>query len=229
MPEQPTADAPRVVIACGSIKPELEALKPDDGTVEVRYLDQNLHRMPDRMPGIIQAEIEKVKGYAWQIVLGYGLCSNGVVGLVAPEQGLIIPRVHDCITLFLGSRVAYEKAFRDRPGTYYLTPAWIEEKKDPLGYLEAEYVPKLGRELAEWGLKEELKHYTHIVLIDTGVKDVIPLRERAMENARFLEKEFDEIAGTHDYFRRILFGPYPEDDFVILQAGEEVRQKAFFQ
>ncbi len=227
MPDRPTRDAPRVVIACRSIRPELESLKPDDQTVEIRYLDQDIHRTPELMPGIIQAEIERVKGYASQIVLGYGLCSNGVVGLIAPAQGLVIPRVHDCIALLLGSRAAYEKAFRERPGTYYLTPAWIQAKKDPIGYMENEYVPKLGRKIAEWGLKEELKHYTHIVLIDTEVADVVPLRERALKNARFLEKEFDEVTGTKEYFSKILFGPHNDEDFVILQSGEKVAQKAF--
>ena len=229
MPDWPTKDAPRVVIACRSVRHELEALKPEDQTVEIRYLDQNLHRTPDRMTDIIQADIDRVKVYASQIVLGYGLCSNGVVGLIASKQGLVIPRVHDCITLFLGSRAAYEKAFRERPGTYYLTPAWIQEEKDPIGYMENEYVPKLGREIAEWGLKEELKHYTHIVLIDTQVTDVIPLRQRSLKNAHFLEKEFDEVTGTKEYFSRILFGPYNDEDFFILQPGEKVTQKAFFQ
>ena len=144
---------------------------------------------------------------ASRIVLGYGLCSNGVVGVTARQQGLLIPRCHDCIALFLGSPSRYQEIFREKPGTYYLTPGWIAEKKDPLGVLE-ENIPKYGRETAQWVMEEELKHYTHIALIDTGVEEMAPLRERAMENAAVLKKQYEEIPGSLDYFREILRGPY---------------------
>lgn len=217
-----------VVIACRSLRPELEILRPDDGSVEILYLEQILHRTPTRMPAIIQQAIDRVEHHASRIVLAYGLCSNGVVGLFAKKQQLVIPRVHDCIALLLGSREAYDQAFVARPGVYYLTPGWIEESQDPLGYMERDYVPRLGREAAVWGLKEELKHYSHITLIDTRVTDMDPLRARARENARFLDKEYAEVTGEQTYFAKILFGPYDEDDFIILEPGEQVTQKLFF-
>ena len=164
---------------------------------------------------------------ASKIVLGYGLCSNGVVGLLAPKQGLIIPRVHDCISLFLGSRERYAAVFKKRPGTYYLTPGWIAEEKDPIGMVENDYTARVGREEAIWAVHEELKHYTHIALINTGVGDVKALRKRALENAEFLEKEYEEIPGSAEYFRKIFFGPYDDKDFVIVAPGERVQQKPF--
>lgn len=218
---------PRVVIACRIMQPEMEALQSQDNSVEVCYLDQSLHRTPDRMPRLLQEQIDAVHEYASKIILGYGLCSNGIVGVKAPQQGLFVPRAHDCITLFLGSRARYDKTFHERPGTYYLTPGWVAEKKDPLGQMENEYVPRMGREMAVWGIKEELKNYTHIALINTQAADLAPLRQRAMENARFLEKEYEEIAGKTDYFRKILFGPYDSENFLFLKPGEVVRQKPF--
>ncbi len=217
----------RIVIACRVMEPEIEALRPADNNVEVRYLDQSLHRTPDLMPRLIQEQIDEAEKIASQVVLGYGLCSNGIVGVKAPKQGLLVPKAHDCITLFLGSRAVYNKVFHDRPGTYYLTPGWVAEKKDPIGYMEEEYVPRVGRETAEWALREELKNYTHIVLIDTKVEDPSPLRARALENARFLGKQYEEISGSPDYFQKILFGPYPGDDFLLFQQGEMVAQKPF--
>jgi len=174
---------------------------------------------------LIQDQIDEIKSYASQIVLGYGLCSNGIVGLKAPMQGLIIPRAHDCITLFLGSRTAYDTIFKEKPGTYYLTPGWVEERKDPLGYMEKSYVPKLGREIAEWGIKEELKNYTHIVLINTKFANMEPLRKIAKENARFLDKKYEEIPGLPDYFKNIIFGPYLEKDFICLKPGETMLEE----
>ncbi len=215
----------RVVIACRVMKPELDALVEDQPHIEIRYLDQNMHERPAQMPAVVQDEIDAVEAYAGQVILGYGLCSNGIAGVKAPRQGLIIPRVHDCITLFLGSRAAYEKVFYEQPGTYYLTPGWVEERKDPLGYMESAYVPKMGREKAEWGIREELKNYTRIVMIDTQSADMGPLRKIAKENAAFLDKQYEEIPGLPDYFRRIIFGPYPEPDFIHLQPGEVMQQE----
>ena len=221
---KPSKDAPRVVIACKVMEPEITLLIQEVDYIEPIYLESSLHDNPDRMPDLIREKIEQVKSYASQIVLGYGLCSNGVVGLKAPSQGLIIPRVHDCISLFLGSSALYQELFSKYPGTYYLTPGWLQERSDPLGYMEDSYVPKMGREMAEWGLKEELKHYSHITLINTDTVDMAPLRKIAKKNAHFLDKNYMEVDGSTRYFSKILFGPYSEGDFVHLKPGEAMRQ-----
>ncbi len=217
----------RVVIACRVMEPELKRILAEGGDeAEILYLDQSLHRTPTKLLAQLQEKIDQVAQRASRIVLGYGLCSNGVVGVTARQQGLLIPRCHDCIALFLGSPSRYQEVFREKPGTYYLTPGWIAEKKDPLGILE-EYVPRYGRETAQWIVEEEFKHYTHIALIDTGVEEMAPLRARAMENAAVLKKEYEEIRGSLDYFRELLCGPYTEEKFLRLRLGEGFTQEMF--
>lgn len=217
-----------VVIACRVMEPELtQVLAGAEEPVEVLYLDQSLHRTPTKMPGQLQEKIDQAAQTASRIVLGYGLCSNGVVGVTARQQGLIIPRCHDCIALFLGSPSRYQEIFSQKPGTYYLTPGWIAEKKDPLGILE-ENTAKFDRETAEWVMEEELKHYTHIALIDTGVEEMAPLRARAMENAEILKKQYTEIPGSLDYFREIVSGPYSEEKFLHLKPDQAFKQEMFF-
>ncbi len=217
-----------VVIACRVMEPELNQVLAEGGeAVEILYIDQALHRTPAKLLDQLQEKIDEVAPAASRIVLGYGLCSNGVVGVTARQQGLWMPRCHDCIALFLGSPSRYQDVFREKPGTYYLTPGWVAEKKDPLGVLE-EYVPRYGRETAQWVIEEELKHYTHIALINTGVEVMEHLRARAMENATFLKKQFEEISGSLDYFRELLHGPYTEEKFLHLQPGEKFTQEMFF-
>ena len=226
---RPDRAHPRVVIACRVMKADIDALLPGDESIEVHYLDQNLHRTPERLGGLVQEKIDAVAGYAGHIVLGYGLCSNGIVGVRAVNQEICVPRVHDCIALMLGSRQAYHDAFKARAGTYYLTAGWVAEQKDPLGALENEYIPKMGREDAEWGLREELKHYTHIVLIGSEGADMAALRKRAKENADFLGMKYEEVDGSPRYFRKLLFGPYDPSDFVCIAPGEKIPQKPFLQ
>lgn len=217
----------RLVVACGSLRPELEAARTSDDDIDIVYLDQNLHRTPRRLTDALNETLAHVDPAVETVVLGYGLCSGGAAGVIAPAQGLVIPRVHDCIALFLGSRQAYQTQFAAHPGTYYLTPGWVAEKKDPLGYMETEYVPRMGRETAEWGLREELKHYRRLALINTGAGDIRSLRARARENADFLEKDLVELSGSREFFRKILYGPYDPEDFVIVGPGEKVSQKPF--
>jgi hypothetical protein len=229
--ESAVRKARRVVIACRVMEPEFTRVLSEGGQEEDRpeiiYLDQVLHRTPGKLLSLVQEKIDQVAQTASRIVLGYGLCSNGVVGVTARQQGLIIPRCHDCIALFLGSPGRYHDHVHSKPGTYYLTPGWIAEKKDPLGIME-EQVPRYGRETARWVMEEELKHYTHIALINTGVEDMAPLRARAMENAAALNKQYEEIPGSLDYFREILRGPYSEEKFLRLRLGEKFTQEMFF-
>jgi hypothetical protein len=219
----------KVIVACRVMQPELEWVRKGNSHVEIRYIDQGLHRTPKNMAGLVQEQIDQTAGYATQTVLAYGLCSNGIVGVTARKQGLIVPRSHDCIGLLLGSPAAYKKAFEEKPGTYYLTPGWVAEKKDPLGIVENEYEPKFGRETSMWVMEEELKHYTHISLINTGVGDLNPLRQRALENARIFKKEYEEIQGNLGYFKRIIGGPYTSEYFFNLKPGEQVTQRMYLE
>jgi hypothetical protein len=217
-----------VLVACRVMEPELEELRKGRAHVEVLYLEQSLHRTPQKMAGRVQDLIDQTDARAERIVLGYGLCSNGIVGVQARRQDLIMPRCHDCISFFLGSPGAYRKDFDAHPGTYYLTPGWIAERKDPLGIIEDDYVRRVGREMAVWAMKEELKHYTRIALINTGIADMGPLRARARENAAFFNMTYAEIDGMSlDYFVKLMDGPYPESEFLRLKPGETITQEMF--
>jgi len=221
-PERP------VVIACRVMEPELEAVRTGSRAVEIIYLEQGLHRTPKRLPELLQEQIDRAASHASAIILGYGLCSNGLVGVTARRQKLIVPRCHDCISLFLGSPARYDAVFRDHPGTFYLTPGWVKQNQDPLGTYQMEYLPRYGSEVALWAIKESLKNYTHIALINSGMPGNEALRRRALENAEFLNMAYIEIEGNLSYFEKILRGPYNDGDFLHLQPGETITQSLYF-
>jgi hypothetical protein len=226
--EKISADKSIAIIACQIMESEVEAVKQTDDQLQAYYLDQGLHRTPAQMAGEIQGIIDRIDDTVDKIVLGYGLCSNGIVGVKARTNTIIVPLCHDCIGFFLGSPQAYLNDFYSRPGSYYLTPGWIAERKDPLGIIEDDYVPRYGREMAEWAKKEELKHYTHIVLIDTGVADLEPMRKVGMKNAEYFGMEYLEIQGrSREFFKKLMYGPYPDDEFVRLLPGNEITQDMF--
>jgi hypothetical protein len=86
------------------------------------YHDIGYKKMREKL----QAEIDHINPENYGVIfLCYGLCSNGTQGL----QGAIppiIPRAHDCITLFMGSEEAYKEYFFANHGTFFLSSGWLE-------------------------------------------------------------------------------------------------------
>src|SRR6266496_3668125 len=116
--------ARRLVIACATVIEEMLPLLPEDVSVET--LDFGLHLRPKELKKSLQEKIGTASSHADVLLLGYGLCSMAVVGLHATTAHLVIPRVDDCIAIFLGSCNAYREQAQKEPGTYYLTKGWIE-------------------------------------------------------------------------------------------------------
>lgn len=214
-----------LVIACNIMRDEILRFKV--GGASLIFLEQSLHQTPQKMKPLIQREIDKADPQDWEyIILGYGLCSNGIIGVKAGRHPIIIPRVHDCIALFMGSHEKYLKEHKREPGTYYLTKGWIEEGKTPLGIYQ-DYCERHGKEIAQWVIKEEFKHYRRIAMIDIGVYLSEANRNHAMENARFLGLRYEEIKGSLKFFEKMLRGGWGKD-FIVLKPGQEVNQELFF-
>ena len=106
--------------------------------IDIRILDKGLHDIGDvKMAAKLQQEIDAVDSDLYDaVLLGYGLCNNGVKGLHSTLP-LVIPRAHDCITLLMGSKEKYQKYFDDNPGTYYQSTGWIERGDSSLANQES--------------------------------------------------------------------------------------------
>ncbi len=213
------------VIACEVFKDEFFACERPGATFT--FLPQGYHRIPTKMPPAIQQEIARVSSPEVEaILLGYGLCSNGVVGLEALHSPLVIPRVHDCIALLLGSLKRYIDEVSQYPGTFYLTRGWIEYGRNPYSEYLHEYIPKYGEETAEWVAREMMKHYQRVVLISHGLGPMEKYQHFAQEMATFFRLSYQEIEGSLDYIKKFLSGQWDED-FILVQKGEKLSQEVF--
>ena len=116
------------VIACEIAFRELSyAASRSRNLIDFEFLTQGYHDIPAQGRPEIQRRIDAVPAGRYRaIVLGYGLCSNILTGLTTAHTPLVIPRAHDCITFFLGSKERYRRAFDSEPGTYYYTSGWLE-------------------------------------------------------------------------------------------------------
>lgn len=219
------------VLACRVLQSTLATLLPEGLYRRVRFLDYGLHRAPERLRQTLQSALEAVQRPG-AVVLGYGLCGNGVKGLRAGRHTLILPRVHDCIALLLGSRRAYRREMQAAPGTYFLTKGWLEAGSHPLGEYRA-YAAQYGPQEAAWIMDQQYRNYERLALVAHSRRELEACRPLALEVARFCRRwglRYEEIMGADRYIRRlaaIIRNPEEADArFVVVPPGGVIRPDA---
>lgn len=211
--------------------------------VDVEFLLKGLHDLPRadmlaKIQGVVDA-VSPDMGYE-AILLGYARCNDGLVGLRAGKLPLVIPRAHDCITFFFGSRGAYREYFDEHPGTYYMTTGWTERNQfgedgydrpaygregvmAKLGLTESyeEMVAKYGKENADFVIESMggwEKSYCRSLYMEMGVCDEKPFIAQARERAEKQKWAFEVRKGDWSLLRKLFMGPWDED-FVIVPPG----------
>jgi hypothetical protein len=212
-----------LLIACATVIEEVTDLMPS--SMDSIVLDFGLHLNPDNLKSRLQQEIDAAGDRYSAIVLGYGLCSMAVVGLRANHCRLVVPRVDDCIAIFLGSAAAYKAQAQKEPGTYYLTKGWIEVD-DTLLKEYQRLIGQYGQDRAEQIMGIMLNHYTRLAYIDTGHQDQQRYRDYARRAAKLLKLRFEEIPGSNTLVRKMVTGQWDED-FVIADPGQTLTYADF--
>lgn len=211
------------VVACKTVIEEMRPLLPSGVTYEV--LDFGLHITPEKLRELLQQTVDRMSDDVDVILLGYGLCSMAVVGLKAEKCTLVVPRVDDCIAIFLGSTASYREQGKQEPGTYYLTKGWIEVGDSPFDEYKR-MVKRYGQERADKVMNMMLKNYTRLAYINTGQNDQERHRNYARRTAEKFNLRFEEIPGSNVLIKRLIHGPW-EDDFIVKAPGETIRLSDF--
>ena len=196
---------------------------------DFKFLDWGLHRDPDKLRREIQKAIDENEKSYDAILIGYGLCSNGTVGIKAGKTKLVIVRGHDCITHLLGSKERYREYFDNHPGTYWYSPGWIEDHSAPgkeryENTLKA-YKEKYGEDNAEYLMEMEqqwFKEYSKAAYVDLGISDNIKYKEYTRECAKYLKWNYDEIKGDPKLLLDLLGGNWDENAFLIVEPGQKI-------
>lgn len=214
----------RKIIGCPVVLQALESyLAPD---TETEALDAGLHVRPESLRRELQKAIDKSAGNFATVVLAYGLCSGAADGIKASGCTLVIPRIDDCIALFLGSRDAYRKQMLADPGTYYLTRGWVDAAISPFDD-HAKMVERWGEAQADRLMGIMLKNYKRLVFIRTEPADGLePYEEHARKTARKFNLRAEFVSGSAVFMKKLARGPWDED-FIVLPAGKTLSRDDF--
>jgi hypothetical protein len=227
---------PVVVIACQVLQDLLQprSVMPSDLDAQVTFMDYGLHRVPSKMTWTVQDAINAVEQPSL-IVLGYGLCGNGLNGIQAGKHTLLVPRADDCIALLLGSVKAYLREFNAVPGTYWLSKGWLESGSHPLKEYQ-EYQVKYGSDKAMWLMDQQYRNYKRLVFVAHRQEDLDRYRSVALDVAHFCERwgmRYEEILGSDRYVRRLveIAGDLSKADgeFLIVPPGGVIQQAQFIR
>ncbi len=214
-----------LVMACATVIEEMLPHIPEG--VDHQVFDFGLHINPEKLRMALQEAIDTVSDQYDTILLGYGLCSQAIVGLTSKNCKLVVPRVDDCIAIFFGSREAYSKQTRSEPGTYYLTKGWIEVGDTPF----SEYpqtVEAYGEKMAERIYKMMMANYKRLALINTGQYEMEKYRQYTKETAEQFGLRYEEVDGSDKMVKKMLFGPWDEE-FVVIGPGESFTLDQFLR
>lgn len=221
-------DLPVVFLGCKVFEGIFENLE----SVTTRFLDYGLHSTPRLLKQAVQEFIDQIESPSL-IVLGYGLCGNGLADVRSGKHTLVIPKADDCIAIFMGSRQRYMAQFNENPGTYYLTKGWFEVGSDPLTEYE-KLVPKYGAETANWLMEQQYQNYRRLLFVAHRQEDLEAYRPRALEVAAYCERFgmlYEEYLGSEEFLDQIADALHAQENwsenFIVIPPGGMLRQELF--
>jgi hypothetical protein len=188
--------------------------------IDAVFLPKGLHDLGgDKMRGTIQAEIDKMqeKDYS-RIILAYALCNNGIVGLTGKRFSLIVPRAHDCIAVFMGSRKRYRDYFFANTGTYFHTTGWLERGTPEGKYFDSQLGPRQNLEdfIRKYGeengrylhqMLDPEKNYRKILYITLPLPGLPNYRDLSRKTANDKNWEWEEMIGDGALLKQLISGP----------------------
>jgi hypothetical protein len=220
------AESRRKLIGCAAVIEEMLPLLPPDLAYEI--LDFGLHFRPSNLKNSLQTAIDASPPEVDTIIIGYGLCGNGALGLKAPKRAtLVIPKVHDCIAMFLGSHESYKKQVKAEAGTFFFAKGFMEVGDTPLDEYRRT-VDRYGEERADRVMRTMFGHYTRLLFINTGHHDLSNCREHALQMAQQFSLRYEETKGSRALLEKLIHGPW-DNEFILVKPDESVTIEQFLR
>ena len=229
------------IVACRILSRELSFLAAQSANqVDITWVGRGLHNTPEKLRSHLsdvvdglyeQMENKELEHRPDYIVLGYGLCSNAVVGIRCRDIPIVVPRTDDCIALFMGSQERYLREFSEASGAYWLNSGWIEQSARMINDEDIrrrkwlEYAEKFGEDNADYLIEVESsweKNYTTLGYIHSSVYDSPDNLAASQQVAEKKGWNLREVNDDLRLLRTMVDGSWNDKEFLILQPGERI-------
>ncbi|MBP2642554.1 MAG: hypothetical protein H6Q67_441 [Firmicutes bacterium] len=208
-----------IILACQTLHRELRlALEKTKVDYSVVYIESGLHNEPEALRRRIQEQLDMFDNVD-VVLLVFGFCGNGLAGIKSSKFKLVIPRIHDCIPMLLGS-ADKRKAISKEMGTYFLTQGWLDYEKNILWEYER-CLERYGETRTKKVMKTMLGHYKRLLVIDTGAYSVEQITPRTMEFAEQVGLQHEVGKGSLRLIEKLLTGEW-DDEMLVLEPGQEI-------
>lgn len=229
------------VIACEVLTREVCRYVADSPhTIDLEFTPKGAHDDSEGLRALIQSRIDEAENSPRQydaILLGYGLCGNSTLNLAARKTRLVIPRAHDCCTLFLGSRERFKEHFADAPSTPFSALGYMERdgaytRESTLSSTTGlyatleEYIAQYGEENGRYIFETlhgsiRAAEGKRIVFIDLPETRHLNALERCRILAEAEGKELVVLEGSSRLLRKLIHGEW-DDEFLIVEPGQRI-------
>ena len=207
------------IIACKTLEDEVnDAIQNTGNNYPVYWVESGLHNYPEKLKKELQQTINNLSSYTYLVML-FGLCGNALLGLSSKSSTLVIPQVDDCISLFLGGNEVRRK-MENTARAYYLTKGWLRYENN----IWQEYqrsLSKYGLEKTKYIFRIMLKHYTHLVVIDTGAYDTNEFLKEATGIAEQLGLQLKVVPADLNLMVAALQNRW-DQGFAIIKPNEKI-------
>lgn len=224
---------PVILLSCAIFEPIFKDNGYENSFDEVIYQEIGLHNVPKRLKDAVQEQIDRISEPSL-IVLGYGLCGNGLDGIKSGIHTLLIAKADDCIMMLMGSREKFFEEHKKEPGTYFLSKGWLEADLNP--YEEYQEVKeKYGEEKALMVMDMQYQNYKRLVFVAHDNQDFIDSQPKLLPVVNFFSRwdlKYQEYFGSLDFIRRLLdkAADSPTErsaDFIVIPPGKDLTQRDF--
>lgn len=217
--------------ACLSISSSPHAVDPE-------FTPKGAHDDSAHLREVLQKKIDEAeeKGIYDAILLGYGLCGNGIVGLKSSRIPLVVPRAHDCCTIFLGSRARFLEYFSDDLSAEWTSVGYMErgtnytretDTTKMLG-LDMEYskfVELYGEDNAQylWEVLHPKRESHELIYIDVPETSQPECLEKLKAEADKQGKSVRILQGDIRLIKSLVQGDWDEKNFLVAAPGHPIK------
>lgn len=209
--------------------------------IDLEFTEKNAHDRSDFLRGLLQEKIDSAsasdKGYD-AILLVFGLCGNAAAGLQSRTVPLVIPRAHDCCTLFLGSKEKFRENFAENPSMPFSSAGYMERGGGFMHNASTAFIPGISQSFAEcvaqYG-EENAKYIWETIntsMTNKNIGKIVFIEVPQFAHLGFAEKcrieaeaeglEYIQLSGDISLIDNLLKGRWDDEDFLVVPPGGKI-------